>query len=40
MLQQAEKEIARIRFHLDRGFLNWARRLNAVTAPPLPPKSL
>jgi hypothetical protein len=40
VLQQAEKEIARVRFHLDKGFLNWARRLNAVTAPPLPPKLL
>jgi hypothetical protein len=37
-LQAAERETAKIRLRLNREFLKWARRMNVVTAPPLPPK--
>ena len=38
ILQVAEREVAKVRLHLDHDFLRWARRENKVTAPPVPPK--
>jgi len=38
ILQIAEREVAKVRLRLNQEFLNWARRANQVTAPPVPPK--